>query len=94
MRHRDRKKLFVALVDVYKAYDTVPVDPMCARAERIGLPLFARHLRTLYQHIALTVMTPYGYTEPFQQLQGLFQGLARPLAYVIFINPCMACLRN
>ena len=88
-RHRQDRKVYVALVDFFKAFDMVPIELMCARIERLGLPLFARHLRTLYTSIQLVVMTAHGYTEAFVQRQGLFQGAcSSPLAYVMFIN-CM-----
>jgi hypothetical protein len=95
-RNKDRGEyVYTAMVDVWKAYDTVPWDALFARLARIGLPTLAKLLRIIYSELFVTFKTGVGFTDRLRLRNGIAQGMqSSPLAYIIFVNPLIATLAS
>lgn len=89
-RNRQYQNCYFGMVDFFKAYDWVPHEPLFGRVKRIGLPVFARHLKAMYSKTRLVIMTAFGFTEAVSQKRGVFQGAcSSPAVYVVFTNPML-----
>jgi exonuclease III len=89
------QKLYIALIDFWKAYDTVHWETLFGRLHRIGLRLMAKTLRIIYQSIRITIRTGVGFTDFILQRNGIAQGMqSSPLAYIVYINCLVSWLSN
>jgi hypothetical protein len=67
--------LFIALLDVEAAYDSIPHEAIYEGLTSLKAPeRFIDILKGLEKHRELKIDTPFGLTEPFTALLGLAQG--------------------
>ena len=72
-----RKKLFLAFLDLEKAYDRVPREVVYWSMRKRGIPeKYVRLIRSTYANSTTMVRTKFGDTSEFEIKVGLHQGSA------------------
>jgi hypothetical protein len=90
------QNLFVALLDISKAFDTVPLIAQKLSMQRIGLP---DHLIEIFLMLqkdrSCSIFTAYGQTESFSPNRGFGQGdINSPIGWNIFYDPLLCRLQR
>ena len=88
-------KLFVALCDERKAFDSVPPWLVLIGMKRIGLPdLYLKLVSNLLSPSQLSFISVFGLTPKFDRLRGVAQGgVNSPLYFVVAFDLLLARLR-
>lgn len=83
--------LYMATLDIQKAYNKIPKEAMIESLKRIRVPnTFIGWIRALLTQRKLYIETPYGQTETFKSTRGLPQGgTISPILWSIFYNPLL-----
>jgi hypothetical protein len=92
----DRRKdpLYLILLDIQKAYDTVPSEALKLALQRIGIPTkLIAVILSINRSLLIKVQHYYGNTQQFPQSNGLPQGdKYSPILWLIFYDPLLARL--
>jgi exonuclease III len=92
----DRRKdpLYLLLLDIQKAYDTVPSEALKLALQRIGVSLkLISVILAINRSLEINIQHYYGKTSPFFQSNGLPQGdKYSPILWLIFYDPLLARL--
>lgn len=99
VEHASERKdnpIFIGLLDVAKAYDTVPWCKLLSELHDFGLNnTFVQLMRSMHTGAKSVVRTGWGLAEPFDQKRGLLQG--NPLScllFNIFMDPLLRKLAS
>jgi hypothetical protein len=88
---REKAPLILTLLDIRKAYDTVPGAALQHGLRRLGIPnLLIALIKSINQDLQIQVQHSYGLTEPFYQSNGLPQGdKYSPTLWLILYDPLL-----
>ena len=92
----ENKDLYIASLDIKKAYDTVPFEGLKMSLIRIGMPEnLVNFIMLLTTDRKLTVDTAYGESDPFTPTRGLPQGeVLSCILWSIFYDPLLVRLQE
>jgi exonuclease III len=89
----DRRKdpLYLILLDIQKAYDSVPSKAIDLSLQRIGIqPQLIHAILSVNRNLSVKIQHYYGSTTPFKQTNGLPQGdKYSPILWLIFYDPLL-----
>jgi exonuclease III len=90
------RDLWIAYLDITKAYDTVSHSALAITLEKSGFPTpFVTLVNNLYKNNTARIITSHGLTNHVHILRGVKQGCPlSPILFTIFLNPLLDWLND